>query len=771
MSNKEALDKEAYFKQQELLDLDDDDDEVPLSEGFMVVQRAIADSRAMPPPSSLMHRPSGFLGPTPRQRRAQLEAKTPAKRANVRPGQNMPRSATEPEMNVGSSFSSVKSNEKRSPSPEPPGARKKLKHTTSLPDLVAAGQVQDQTPFYKQIGVMPRDLKHGKHVKLADDIKLEPPARQLLKGKIIYYYPADDISMPRRRRLHKIIQLGAAWVTAWRDDIDIIMTDDDLYTYSVLQRHLKMTIFPPTVALVKFDPYIPQCIEFGTLLEPLAGRFLVKGAPRPDSKPTKTVEPLVASSQASLQVRPSGRQIVAAQNTPVPDTISVKDSFPPPQPSSPAETPVSQSNSNKGPIDSFSDALCEAIKQTKALADFLDDDSDTESRTASSLDQDSDSGTDVESPKELKPKYSRTFKATPITSRSENKPKGFNQSTFQCMEPGAKDSSQNPNARTIEVLQEMGKYYDQMQDQWRTMAYRKAVSTLKKQTTLIATADEAYSLPFVGKRLAEKIEEIVTTSRLRRLDSTREDPTDQVLRLYLGVYGAGLVQARTWIQQGYTTLEDLVQKAKLTESQKIGVARYEDFATRIPRAEVKAHGDFVRAALQQIDPLFETQVMGSYRRGAKDSGDIDVIITKPGASIGMIRNVVFERLVPKLFASNFVKAKLATSSRTSDGTKWLGASCLPTSKVWRRLDLLIVPEEELGAALIYFTGNDIFNRSIRLLASKKGMRLNQRGLFRDVIRGKDRKKISDGTLVEGRDEKNIFKILGVPWREPHERIC
>jgi DNA polymerase IV len=303
------------------------------------------------------------------------------------------------------------------------------------------------------------------------------------------------------------------------------------------------------------------------------------------------------------------------------------------------------------------------------------------------------------------------------------------------------------------------------------MAYRKAVATLKKQTTLIATADEAFALPFVGKHLADKIEEIVTTNRLRRLDNTRDDATDNILRLFLGVYGAGLVQARTWIQQGYTTLEDLETKARLTDNQKIGIAHYEDFATRIPRAEVKAHGDFVRTALQKIDPGCEAQVMGSYRRGAKDSGDIDVIITKPGACIDTIRNVVFEQLVPKLFAANFLKVKLATSSRTSDGTKWHGASCLPTSKVWRRLDLLIVPEEEMGAALIYFTGNDIFNRSIRFLASKKGMRLNQRGLFKDVVRGKNREKINDGTLLEGRDEKMIFEILGVPWREPNERIC
>jgi DNA polymerase IV len=84
---------------------------------------------------------------------------------------------------------------------------------------------------------------------------------------------------------------------------------------------------------------------------------------------------------------------------------------------------------------------------------------------------------------------------------------------------------------------------------------------------------------------------------------------------------------------------------------------------------------------------------------------------------------------------------------------------------------LVVPEEELGAALIYFTGDDIFNRSMRLLSSRKGMRLNQRGLYKDVMRGPGRVKLNEGTLVEGADERKIFEILKVPYRPPEQRIC
>ena len=60
---------------------------------------------------------------------------------------------------------------------------------------------------------------------------------------------------------------------------------------------------------------------------------------------------------------------------------------------------------------------------------------------------------------------------------------------------------------------------------------------------------------------------------------------------------------------------------------------------------------------------------------------------------------------------------------------------------------------------------------MRNLAKHKGMRLNQSGLYKDVMRGKGGKKVTEGVLVEGRDERRIFEVLGVPWRESWERNC
>ncbi|KNE71616.1 hypothetical protein AMAG_20460 [Allomyces macrogynus ATCC 38327] len=91
----------------------------------------------------------------------------------------------------------------------------------------------------------------------------------------------------------------------------------------------------------------------------------------------------------------------------------------------------------------------------------------------------------------------------------------------------------------------------------------------------------------------------------------------------------------------------------------------------------------------------------------------------------------------------------------------------PTTRA-RRIDLLWVPIDELGASLLYFTGSDVFNRSMRLYAHRKGMSLNQHGLFANVVRVKGQ-KLNGGTRIAGVDEAEIFEKLGIPYLPPEER--
>ncbi|RYO58871.1 hypothetical protein AA0116_g7030 [Alternaria tenuissima] len=778
MPDSELAAKEAYFKEHELMDTSNDAQDT-LDNSANKLEQALRESRSTRP-TSLTRQTSSFLGLTPREA---FEAHTRKLRETERQAGHKPmRSPTAPESERIRGSPATKPRGRTTATSA--GPKIKLRRVLSLPETADI----DLTPFYIRVGDVPRECGNKRNPKPAINIQLDPEYKQYLKGKVVYFYPPnDDILTTRRRRIHKVIQLGAAWVKTWREDITHVIVDDDQYTYMSLLKHLNMPGLPKDIVLVKYEPYVPECIQFRGLQDPSWPRFAPKGAPNSRRLKHPALQSNAsAASQTPLQVKSSTRQTTAClQNTDsrpekedVPATQIIADTAPT---GSLDETVrdsfVMLSSSPKKAtqpkaIDKFDDDLSRAIVEAKATAHLpLEEDEDAESPAASGIEDVEDSDTDEE-PVATTPKLPNKFNFISKASALREK-KPFNQNVFQCMDPGAQGyTSLNPNARTIEILDQMCKYYEQMQDTWRPISYRECITTLKKQTTKITTAKQAAALPGIGLRLADKIEEIVLTDRLRRLESTQDDPLDSVLRLFLGVYDAGLVQANKWIQAGYRTLDDLRIKVKLTESNKVGVEHYDHFNSRIPRAEVEAHGAILVKELQKIDTKFKATIMGSYRRGAKDSGDIDVILTKPGTSLAAMRTTIFEVLVPRLYKIGFLKASLATSrSNDPTGSKWHGASCLPTSEVWRRMDFLLVPEEEMGAALIYFTGNDIFNRSIRLLARKKNMRLNQRGLYKDVHRGRRGEKLNEGVLVEARSEKKIFEVLGVPWREPHERIC
>lgn len=278
---------------------------------------------------------------------------------------------------------------------------------------------------------------------------------------------------------------------------------------------------------------------------------------------------------------------------------------------------------------------------------------------------------------------------------------------FACSKGGRMDKTGGPNARTIAVLQQMCNYYTRTNDHWRILAYRRAINTLSTQPEMVATAEEAGSLPFIGPRLSSKIEEIVNTGRLQRLEHAQNDATSKVLDLFLGIYGVGLSIAHQWIAQGFRTLNDLRRHASLTPNQRVGIEHYEDLNMLIPRAEVKALGDYVMDEAARIDKEVELLIGGSYRRGANDSGDIDFIITKAGTKSSEELTPFLDKLVFNLTKKGFLTAELAAykprSSRQKkddDGSKWHGCCVLPRDadfegdndghRPWRRIDLLLV---------------------------------------------------------------------------------
>ncbi|KAL0574084.1 hypothetical protein V5O48_007869 [Marasmius crinis-equi] len=349
---------------------------------------------------------------------------------------------------------------------------------------------------------------------------------------------------------------------------------------------------------------------------------------------------------------------------------------------------------------------------------------------------------------------------------------------FTCDLPGVNRNA-CPNQDVIAKLQELHDLHAAQpgsEQFWRKFTYTKVIRALKNHPKRIRTIAEARKLEGVGVKTAIKIMEIIETGELRRIKHETTESV-QVTRVFQGIYGVGQATALKWYANGCRTLEDLKKGkggVRLSMAQSIGLKYYNDINERMPRAEAGEIFDLIKPIALSIDPDLFVEIMGSYRRGKADCGDIDILITRR-TNDGRTHEGVLSRLLKKLHDADILTEDLALPEDPDDlEAIYRGLCHLPGRKgsKQRRIDFLTVPWKNRGAALLYYTGDDIFNRSMRLKANKMGYSLNQRGLYEGVVRDVQQRslKTNKGTILASETEQEIFNILGVPWQEPHERV-
>ncbi|XP_046558150.1 LOW QUALITY PROTEIN: DNA polymerase lambda-like [Haliotis rubra] len=334
----------------------------------------------------------------------------------------------------------------------------------------------------------------------------------------------------------------------------------------------------------------------------------------------------------------------------------------------------------------------------------------------------------------------------------------------------SKSPKPNLNKHITDKLEEMVKNYESTNDKWRAFGYQKAIQALRRHPKPITTWEEARSLTGVGAKLADKVWEIVESGGLRKLEEFKSNEELKILNMFTDLWGSGPHTARVWYQQGFRSLEDLRTKANLTHQQKVGLRLYDDLLDRMPREEAGEIEQVVKKAAESIHPGIIAQALlhaGSYRYGQyKTCGDVDVLVTHPD---GKSHQGVYGKLIAKLKEEKFLTDDLVSAEDNGNQKKYLGVCRLPgENRKHRRLDIIVVPYDEYGCALVYFTGSAHFNRSLRHLCKKMHMSLNEHALKTGVVR-KGGEKIYDGTTVPTPTEDSVFQALGVPVRPPEER--
>jgi hypothetical protein len=295
-------------------------------------------------------------------------------------------------------------------------------------------------------------------------------------------------------------------------------------------------------------------------------------------------------------------------------------------------------------------------------------------------------------------------------------------------------------------------------DKFRAIAFSKAIKAIEKLPAVHSVADLT-GIPGIGSGVKERVAELFETGHLQEAEEAKEDYSLDAYNVLQEVHGIGPAKARDLIKHGIKTIAQLQEKATtnpdlLTHAQTVGLTYIDDLKKRIPRAEMEKHEAYVRRLLPKE---FEMVVVGSYRRGLPNSGDFDVMITSRSLS-ELVAASHFQQFIDLLAEEGYLRGEFARGEH-----KFMGVCRLvgPGRKTYRHVDLLLCKPEEYWYTILYFTGSDVFNISMRRHALSKGYSLSEHGL----------KRVRDGVPVPPvmNSEKEIFDFLGLEYVTPTSR--
>lgn len=291
---------------------------------------------------------------------------------------------------------------------------------------------------------------------------------------------------------------------------------------------------------------------------------------------------------------------------------------------------------------------------------------------------------------------------------------------------------------------------------FRVRAYRNAARTvggMSKSVADMAGEGKALSdLPGIGKDLGRKIKEIVETGKLSQLEEL-EEALPSELHAVLKIPGLGAKKVKVLYDElNIGSMDDLkkaAEKKKIRELPGFGEKTEKHILEEV---ELKT-GDNERLRIALAEPIAnslvdylkrgkgikEIAVAGSYRRRKETVGDLDILVTcKKGTNEKIMDRFIDYEDVEQVVSQGKTRSSVILDSGL-------------------QVDVRVVPQVSYGAALHYFTGSKAHNIAVRKMGVKKGLKINEYGVFKGEKR------------VAGKTEKEVYKQVGLPYIEPELR--
>ena len=296
----------------------------------------------------------------------------------------------------------------------------------------------------------------------------------------------------------------------------------------------------------------------------------------------------------------------------------------------------------------------------------------------------------------------------------------------------------------LRILRQNGMKFDKEEEYYsKNKEYKSAI--LKKIDNMINTGD-----------LPEVSDEVVAIKNLSKIPEIGE----ATARKLFNEYGVMTVaELRTLYSKDSSVL---VQK------QATGLKYYEDLITRIPRDEMNTWNVLLNQVyievINEIQPDNPDFIMlGSYRREASSSGDIDILVTSENKGEEIM--LVFKK---KLLE----KGIIATNTDIFSAGKTKIMTVVKIAEKYRHLDIFYHHRSIYPFAILHSTGSAEFNAEFRAFFLSKGYSLSEHGIKRGSPKGPDvpqHEILSKIGKNKFETEKDIFDFIGTEYILPKDR--
>jgi DNA polymerase (family 10) len=289
---------------------------------------------------------------------------------------------------------------------------------------------------------------------------------------------------------------------------------------------------------------------------------------------------------------------------------------------------------------------------------------------------------------------------------------------------------------------------------YKTLAYRRAAENLielGRDINDVWHEGKLTSIPGVGKAIAEKIDELLSTGKLNFLEQLESEVPPSLTEL-LDIPDVGPKKVSLfWRELGVTNLDELNNAARTGRLRELpgmgeksevkvitGIELLSRRTDRIPLGDAWSMAAELVKLLRAVPGVVAVEFGGSLRRMKETIGDLDIL----AASLD-------SEPVMKAFVEH------------PDVDRILGHGKTKSSVEYRhglRAQLWVHPPQRFGTALQYATGSKGHNVKLRELAKKMGLSLSEHSLTRE-----------DGSEILYESEEKLYSALGIPLIPPELR--